>query len=125
VIAFVIDAYTGQDVLQIEVPGGCDGPGTPVVSRPYEMESVPWAPVGQASTAINVRIPACGVYVGWTELTTGTGATQVQAAVPYEPRCKSPVTTSRIIDLVVPLGPAQKTVPHAAIGGIDNLDVLP
>jgi len=121
----VIDAYSGHDVLQIEVPGGCGGPGTPAISRPYELESVPWSPVSQSSTAIAVRIPACGVYVGWTELTGTSSAIQVQAAVPYDPRCRSTATDSRIVDLVVPLGPSQNTVPHAALGGIDHLDVLP
>ena len=124
-IAVVIDAYTGEDETQIQVPGGCAGPGSPVISRPYELESVPWAPVGQASTAITVRIPTCGVYVGWTVLNNATGATQVQAAVPYDPKCKSTAPDSKVINLVVPLGPSQNAVPHAAVGEIDHLDVLP
>jgi hypothetical protein len=125
VIAVVIDAYTGEDEVQIQVAGGCAGPGSPVISRPYELESVPWAAVGQASTAITARIPTCGVYVGWTVLSGGAGATQVQAAVPYDPTCRSTAPDSKIINLVVPLGASQKTVPHAGIGEIDHLDVLP
>jgi hypothetical protein len=125
VIAVVIDAYTGEDEVQIQVAGGCDGPGSPVISRPYELESVPWAPIGQASTAITVRIPTCGVYVGWTVLNDAAGATQVQAAVPYDPTCRSTAPDSKIINLVVPLGPSQNAVPHAGIGEINHLDVLP
>lgn len=127
VIAVVIDAYTGHDVVQMLVTGGCDGPGPPPgISQPYQLESVPWSVVGQASTAIDATIPSCGIYVGWTELNVGAStSTQVQAAVPYDPHCRSTAPTSKVIDLVVPLGPGQDAVPHAPIGGIDHLDVLP
>jgi hypothetical protein len=125
VIAIVIDAYTGNDVVQVEVRGGCHGSGSPAVSHPYELESVPWSPVGQASTAVVVRLPDCGIYVGWTVLDTGSGPTQVQAAVPYDPSCGTTAHGTKIIDLVVPLGSGRNSPPHAAIGQIDNLQVLP
>jgi hypothetical protein len=125
VLAMVIDAYTGHDVFQVVVPSGCGTPGSPAISRPYQLESVPWSPVGPTSTAIVVQIPACGVYVGWTELTAVASLpTQVQAAVPYDPACPTGAD-SKIINLVVPLGSQQSSVAHAAVGDIDNLDVLP
>jgi hypothetical protein len=121
-LAVVIDAYTGQDVLA--VAGGACGSPAPTVARAAELESVPWTIVGPSSTAIVARIPACGSYVGWTA--TGTGALiEVQAQAPYDPECGATATTEKVINLVVPLGSTNSGVPHAPLGPIDNLDVLP
>jgi hypothetical protein len=126
IMAVVIDAYTGLDVTQIEVTGGCNGAATPAFSKPFELESVPWSIVGPGSTAITAIIPRCGLYVGWTQVTVKTVlAIQVQAAVPYDPSCAQTGVRSRVIDLVVPLGSSENTVPHAPGGLIDQLDVLP
>ena len=65
-MALVIDADTGLDVTQIEVAGGCNGASPPAISKPFELESVPWSIVGPQSTAITATIPRCGLYVGWT-----------------------------------------------------------
>jgi hypothetical protein len=123
VVAVVVDAETGHDVLSITA-AGC-GSATPVVSRPEELESVPWTIVGPSSTAISAAIPACGRYVGWTELATSGMPVEVQAAVPYDPQCTSTSATTKVIDLVVPLGSTNSSVAHAGIGRVDNLDVLP
>ena len=126
VMALVIDAYTGLDVTQMEVTGGCSGAATPAFSKPFELESVPWSIVGPGSTAITAVIPRCGLYVGWTQVTVKTVlAIQVQAAVPYDPSCAQTGVRSRVIDLVVPLGSNANSVAHAPGGPIDQLDVLP
>jgi hypothetical protein len=122
-VAVVVDAETGHDVLSVTA-AGCGS--APVVSRPEELESVPWTIVGPSSTAISARIPACGKYVGWTELATTPGMpVEVQAAVPYDPQCASTSVTAVVINLVVPLGSTNSSVAHARIGPVDNLDVLP
>jgi hypothetical protein len=122
-VALVINADTGQDVVAVTA-GGCDSPSPVVTTHPFELESVPWSAVGPSSTAINVEIPACGAYVGWTELTIGSSTdTQVEAVVPYDPQCANPVTVQKVVNLVVPLGGGQ-SVPHAPTGPVDNLEVL-
>jgi hypothetical protein len=124
IVAMVIDAYTGHDVLQV-TDGGCRSVG-PSVARPDELESIPWTLVGPTSTAVDVTIPACGFYVGWTELTVKTATLiQVQAVAPYDPQCRATTTAAKVVSLVVPLGSTSTSVPHAPIGPVDNLDVLP
>jgi hypothetical protein len=122
-VALLIDATTGQDVMA-DSSNGCPG-SVGTFSHPDELESVPWTVVGPSSTAVTVTIPACGSYVGWTTIMNRSGTPiQVQAKVPYDPKCTTPATAP-VIDLVVPLGSTNTTVPHAPIGRIDNLDVLP
>ena len=70
-VAVVIDAETGRSVLAYtsRSAAACNGPVLPAsVSRPDELVSVPWQPVGPASTAVHVTLPACGTYYGWTEV---------------------------------------------------------
>lgn len=124
-VAIVINADTGQDVVAV-ASGGCNAPPSPIVTvHPVELESVPWSVVGPTSTAIFAQVPGCGSYVGWTELTIGSvTATQVEAAVPYNPRCADLAPVTKIVNLVVPLGSGQSTVPHAPVGPVDNLEVL-
>ncbi len=124
-VAIVINADTGQNVVAVAA-GGCDPPPSPIVTvHPVELESVPWSLVGPASTAIVVQVPGCGSYVGWTELSIGSvTATQVEAAVPYNPQCANLAPTTKIVNLVVPLGSGPSTVPHAPVGPVDNLEVL-
>jgi hypothetical protein len=122
-VAIVINAYTGQDVVAVAA-GGCETPAPVVATHPVELESVPWSAVGPTSTAIAVDVPACGSYVGWTEITIGSAtATQVEAAVPYSPQCADLAPVQKIVNLVVPLGGGQ-SVPHAPTGPVDNLQVL-
>ena len=124
-VAIVINADTGQNVVSVTA-GGCDPPAAPKVTvHPVELESVPWSVVGPTSTAIVAQVPGCGSYVGWTELTIGSvTATQVEAAVPYNPQCANLAPASKVVNLVVPLGPGQSAVPHAPVGPVDNLEVL-
>jgi hypothetical protein len=122
-VALVINAYTGQDVVAVAA-GGCETPAPIVTTHPVELESVPWSAVGPTSTAIAVDVPACGSYVGWTEITIGSAtATQVEAEVPYSPQCADLAPAQKVINLVVPLGGGQ-SVPHAPTGPVDNLQVL-
>ncbi len=124
-VAFVIDANTGHDVVTVST-GGCGAALAPVVNvHPFELESVPWSVVGPSSTAIVAQIPRCGSYVGWTELTAKSGTeTQVDAVVPYDPKCPDLAPVAKTVDLVVPLGSGPKTVAHAPLGPVDNLKVL-
>jgi hypothetical protein len=123
-VALVIDAYTGHDVLAV-TDNGCAS-STPKISRPYELESVPWTIVGPSSTAVTATIPACGSYFGWTEILDKSSTdVQVQASAPYDPQCSTATTRTQVINLVVPLGSTNTGVPHARIGRIDNLEVLP
>ncbi|MGO9343390.1 MAG: hypothetical protein ACLP6E_12865 [Acidimicrobiales bacterium] len=122
-VAIVINAETGRDVVAVTT-SGCDGSAPAITTDPVELESVPWSPVGATSTAIVVDIPACSAYVGWTDLTIGSNVdTQVEAAVPYDPKCPDLGPTQKVINLVVPLGGGQ-SVPHAPTGPVDNLEVL-
>ena len=124
-VAVVINADTGHDVIAVSA-GGCDTTPSPVVSvHPVELVSVPWSPVGPLSTAIVAQIPGCGFYVGWTELAVGRATdTQVEAAVPYDPKCADVAPVPKIVNLVVPLGTGQSGIPHAPLGPVDNLEVL-
>jgi len=123
-VAVLIDAYTGTNVLDVS-QAGCNSTAAPTVARANELQSVPWALVGPSSTAIVAEIPACGTYVGWTGITQGLNTLiQVQASVPYDPQCASTAATSTIINLVVPTGANQSTVPHAPLGPITSLLAL-
>ncbi len=123
-VALLIDALSGHDVMA-DSSSGCPGV-LGVFSHPDELESVPWTIVGSSSTAVTVTIPACGSYVGWTNFMSSSGTDiQVQARVPYDPSCARAVTSTAVINLVVPLGSTNTSPPHAPIGRIDNLDVLP
>ncbi len=124
-VAVVINADTGRNVVAVET-AACGATSPVVTTDPVELDSVPWSPVGAASTAIVVNVPPCGSYVGWTELTIGSNVeTQVEAAVPYDPQCPGLGlgATQKVINLVVPLGGGQ-SVPHAPTGPVDNLEVL-
>jgi hypothetical protein len=129
-IAVLIDARTGHRVLTYRSGGAspCDGTTrSPAVTEPSELLSVSWQPVGPASTAVQIQIPPCGRYYGWTQLpTTGTGiADQVVVSVPFDPTCGATVSQSQSIDQVVPLGPGQALVGHATTGPIKALQTLP
>ncbi|HEY7948941.1 MAG TPA: hypothetical protein VID75_14765 [Acidimicrobiales bacterium] len=129
-VAVLIDARTGHQVLAYRSggPSPCGGaPAAPAVTAPSELVSVPWQPVGPASTAVQIQIPPCGRYYGWTQMpTTGTGiADQVVVAVPFDPSCGATAAQSQLIDQVIPLGPGQALVGHAAVGPIQALRVLP
>ena len=67
---------------------------------------------------MSATIPACGSYVGWTELMIGRfTAIQVEAAVPYDPQCANLAPASKVIEPRRDRsGPGQSTVPHAPIG---------
>jgi hypothetical protein len=129
-VAVLIDARTGQQVLAYRSgsTSPCGGAAlTPVVTEPSELVSVSWQPVGPASTAVQIEIPPCGRYYGWTQMpTTGTGiADQVVVTVPFDPSCGVTVPQGQTVDQVVPLGPGQALVGHAAVGPIQALQTLP
>jgi len=130
VVAVVIDALTGHDVLAYTngLPTSCGAPASsPAVVRPNEVVSVGWAPVGPSSTAVRTTMPACAHYYGWTQVTGNSvqPAVQVLASVPFDPLCGETVPQSVDVDDVVPLGTAQNQVPHAALGPTQDLRVLP
>jgi len=122
----VFDADTGHDALAY-TSGGVSACGAavqaPVVSRPAELVSVAWQPVGTGSTAVQVSLPACGTFYGWTALQP-TGAIEVVASVPYDPDCGDAAGTQTVDD-VVPLGRAQAGVAHAPLGLVDAERSLP
>ncbi len=128
-VAVVLDAQTGNSVLAYTSRSAPDCDGTvqpPSVSQPEEIVSVPWQAVGPASTAVRVTIPACGTYFGWTDVTTSTSsALQVLARTPFDPDCTQAADHPLVVDSVVPLGPAQAQLPHAALGPVDELRTLP
>jgi len=129
-VAVVIDAQSARRVLAYRSGGSspCTGAATPAaVSEPNELLSVPWQPVGPASTAVQIDIPACGSYYGWTQVTGAGGAVddQVVVSVPFDPTCGSTEAQSQAVDQVVPLGPGQALVGHAAVGPIQALQALP
>ncbi len=129
-VAVVLDAQTGHSVLAYtsrSAPGCGDAVRPPGASRPEEIVSVPWQPVGPASTAVRATIPACGTYFGSTDVTTQTSsALQVLARTPFDPRCPAKAGSAVVVDGVVPLGgPAQAQIPHAALGPVDGLRTLP
>ena len=125
-VAIVIDARTGHQVLAYTSGGSspCTGATeSPVVTEPNELLSVPWQPVGPASTAVQIQVPACGHYYGWTQVpTTGGGVDdQVVVAVPFDPTCGSAVPQSQSVDQVVPLGSGQVLTGHAPVGPVQAL----
>jgi hypothetical protein len=128
-VAVVIDAETGRSVLAFTSRSAavCNGPVVAAsVSRPDELVSVPWQPVSLASTAVDVTLPACATYYGWTEVAaSGTDSVQVVARVPFDSGCSSTAPMTETVDDVVPLGRAQAQVPHAALGPVDALRTLP
>jgi hypothetical protein len=129
-IAVIIDARTGHRVL-VYRSGGSSPCSTavrsPGVTEPNELLSVSWQPVGPSSTAVQVDIPPCGHYYGWTQVPGAQGAVadQVVAAVPFDTPCPSTATQSQPVDQVVPLGSGQGLVGHAPVGPVQALDALP
>lgn len=125
-VALVMDADTGSDAEQV-TSGGCSASSpadAPTVSLPDRLVSVPWSPVGPASTAITAEIPRCDTYVGWTNVFEGAAALiQVQASGPYD--CAVSGVRPLVVGLVVPLGTPADGGLHAPGGPVDNLDVLP
>ncbi len=128
-VAVVIDAQTGHSVLAYTSGSAlaCSGPvQPPSISRPTELVSVPWHPVGPTSTAVQVTMPACGTYYGWTDVAgTNPASLQVVAQTPFDPSCGSNTPNVQIVSGVVPLGSAQSRVPHAVLGPVDGLQTLP
>jgi hypothetical protein len=125
-----MDADTGHDVVAYTSTTGasCSSETSePTVVRPDQLVSVPWHPVGPDSTAVSVTVPPCGSYDGWTQVagTTSQPAVQVVASVPFDPTCAASAPESIAVDDVVPLGSAQSQLPHAALGPVDELKVLP
>lgn len=128
-VVVVIDADTGGSVIDYTSRSSlaCSGPVlAPSISRPSELVSVPWQPVGPTSTAVRVTMPACSTYFGWTEV-PGLSASSIQVVVqkPFDPECGSKATSVEVVDDVIPLGTAQSQVPHAALGPVDGLRTLP
>jgi hypothetical protein len=76
---------------------------------------------------VQIQIPACGHYYGWTQVPTtgGNQAVQVVVAVPFDPTCGSTVVQSQSVDQVVPLGSGQALTGHAPLGPVDALQALP
>gem|GEM_PF-3183618 len=129
-VAVLIDATNGHDVLAFTGDAGfsCSAPpSTPTVVRPNQLLSVPWQPVGPASTAVQATLPACGHYVGWTEAPgpTSQSAIEVVASVPFDPLCGASAPQLLTVDDVIPLGSSQQQVPHASLGPVQGLRVLP
>jgi hypothetical protein len=127
-VAVVFDADTGRSAVAYASrgPASCSGPVlAPSVSRPDELVSVPWQPVGASSTAVRVTMPACSAYFGWTEVPgTGDGSIQVVASTPFDPECGSTAPTVQVVDNVVPLGNSQAQLLHAPLGPVDGLRTL-
>jgi cell wall-associated NlpC family hydrolase len=128
-VAVVIDARTGHRVIAYRSGSSpCTGATqAPSVSEPNELLSVPWQPVGPDSTAVQIQIPPCGQYYGWTQVATtgGTQAVQVVVAVPFDPLCGTTAAQSQAVDQVVPLGSGQSLVAHAPVGPVQGLQALP
>ncbi len=130
-VAVLLDAHTGRDALAYssatETCGGSRR--APTVSRPTELQSVPWQPVASASTAVHATLPACSEYAGWTQVSqpgSASTAVEVVARVPYDPACGSTSAHDVIVDDVVPLGADQQAqLTHASIGPVDALHALP
>jgi hypothetical protein len=127
-VAVVIDAQTGHRVLAYRSggPSPCTGAvEPPVVTEPNELLSVPWQAVGPASTAVEIRVPPCGHYYGWTQVpVSGGGVTdQIVVAVPFDPTCGATSSQSQAVDQVVPLGSGQGVVGHAPLGPVPALQV--
>jgi hypothetical protein len=128
-VAVIFDAQTGGSVIAYTSRStvACTGPVMPpTISRPSELVSVPWQPIGSSSTAVRVTMPACSTYFGWTAV-PGPSASSIQvvASKPFDPECGSSADNVQDIDNVVPLGTAQTQVLHAALGPVDGLQTLP
>jgi hypothetical protein len=129
-VAIVIDARTAHLVIAFRSGGSTPCTGTaqlPSVTEPDELVSVPWQTVGQASTAVQIQIPPCGSYYGWTQVprTGGGVADQIVVAVPFDPTCGSTASQGQSVDQVVPLGSGQDLVAHAPVGPVQALQALP
>jgi len=129
-VAVVIDARQDHRVIAYRSggPAPCSGATrTPSVTEPDELLSVPWQPVGPASTAVRIQVPPCGHYYGWTQVpaTGGSVADQIVVAVPFDPMCGSTVAQGQTVDQVVPLGSGQGLVLHAPVGPVQALQALP
>ncbi len=127
-VAVVLDADTGHSVIAYTSRSAiaCGGPvQPPSVSQPTELVSAPWQPVGPTSTAVQVTMPPCSTYYGWTDV-AGTSAAVVEVVVqtPFDPGCGSKAPLVVAVDDVVPLGGAQTLISHAAVGPIDALRTL-
>jgi len=126
-VVVVFDAGTGRDAVAYTSrgPASCGGPVQPSsATRPDELLSVPWTAVGPTSTAVQVALPACATYDGWTELgAPSAGAVEVLAKVPYDPSCGTPAG-SEVVSDVVPLGSGAQ-VPHAPVGPLQAERTLP
>jgi hypothetical protein len=127
-VVVVIDADTGGSVVAYtsRSSAACSGPVmAPSISRPNELVSIPWEPVGPTSTSVRVTMPPCATYFGWTQLPGQSAAPiQVVASKPFDPDCGSKASSSLIVGNVVPLGATQAHVPHAALGPVDGLRTL-
>jgi hypothetical protein len=129
-VAIIIDARTGHRVIAYRSGGSSPCTGAteaPAVTEPNELMSVAWQPVGPASTAVQIQVPPCGSYYGWTQVPTAGGGTadQVVVSVPFDPTCATTVSQSQSVDQVVPLGSGQGLVVHAPVGPVDALQALP
>jgi hypothetical protein len=127
-IAVIIDATTGHGVLAYRSGGSSPCTGTsqaPAVTEPNELLSVPWQAVGPTSTAVQIEVPPCGHYYGWTQVPAAGGATaaQVVVTVPFDPTCGATTSQSQAIDQVVPLG--SNPLGHAPVGPVQALQALP
>ncbi|HTT87160.1 MAG TPA: hypothetical protein VMF60_07325 [Acidimicrobiales bacterium] len=129
-VAVIIDARTPHRVIAYRSAGAtpCAGaPAGPTVTEPDELLSVAWQPVGPTSTAVQIEIPACGHYFGWTQVPTGGGSTadQVVVSVPFDPTCGALSEQTQVVDQVVPLGSGQSLVAHAPVGPVQALQGPP
>jgi hypothetical protein len=129
-VAVIIDATTGHRVLAYRSGGTSPCTGTtrpPAVTAPNELVSVPWEVVGPSSTAVEIHVPPCGQYYGWTQIQVAGGgvADQVVVSDPFDPQCGTAVSLSKTVDQVVPLGSGQGLVGHAPVGPIQALQTLP
>jgi hypothetical protein len=121
-VVVIIDARTPHRVLSYTSGGkSCAGTAVPpVVGEPNELLSVAWQPVGPGSTAVQIQVPPCGRYFGWTQVPTSGGSVgdQVVVSVPFDPTCSAVTDQSQEVDQVIPLGPDQGLVPHAPVGPV-------
>ena len=115
------------DYSEPQPPWRATGPVLPPsISRPSELVSVPWQPVGPSSTAVRVTMPACSTYFGWTEVPgPGASSLQVVARKPFDPTVGQKATSMLVVDDVVPLGKAQTQVPMLRSAPSTGLRTLP
>jgi hypothetical protein len=57
--------------------------------------------------------------------TQTSSALEVLARTPFDPACTPKADSPMVVDSVVPLGPPQAHVPHAALGPVAGLRTLP